>query len=99
MNSVAGRSVLTVAGELDLDSVGALREPAEAELASGRVSAVALELADMTFIDSSGLALLVELRRLAGDAGVQFELVNLRPGPRRVIAIAGLSGTLGLSAP
>jgi anti-anti-sigma factor len=94
-----GRTVLSVEGELDLDTVGRLREPAEAELAAGHVQVLALDLAEMSFIDSSGLALLVELRRLSGNAGVQFEIGNVRSGPRRVIAIAGLADTLGLPPP
>jgi anti-anti-sigma factor len=56
-------------------------------------------MAGLTFIDSSGLALLVELRRLASEAGVRLEIVNLRPGPRRVVMIAGLTETLGLPPP
>ena len=94
-----GRLVLSVDGELDLDTVSQLREPAEAALAAGELQAVELDLADMTFIDSSGLALLVELRRLGGNAGVPVQIANLRSGPRRVIAIAGLTETLGLSPP
>ena len=98
-NRDGGRTVLIVEGELDLDTVALLRDSAEAELASGDVQTLSLDLADMTFIDSSGLALLVELRRLSIDAGVQFEIGNVRSGPRRVIAIAGLTETLGLPAP
>lgn len=94
-----GRTVLTVEGELDLDTVGKLRELAEAALASGSVQTLALDLAEMIFIDSSGLSLLVELRRLSGNAGAQFEISNVRSGPRRVIGIAGLAETLGLSSP
>jgi anti-anti-sigma factor len=94
-----GRTVLSVEGELDLDTVTQLREPAEAALASGQGQALSLDLAEMTFIDSSGLALLVELRRLCNAAGVQFEISNVRSGPRRVIAIAGLTETLGLPPP
>jgi anti-anti-sigma factor len=56
-------------------------------------------MAGLTFIDSSGLALLVELRRLASEAGVRLEIVKLRPGPRRVVMIAGLTETLGLPPP
>jgi anti-anti-sigma factor len=88
-----GQTVLALAGELDLDSVDELRHPAEAALSGG---AVILDMAELTFIDSSGLALLVELRRLASDAGVPLQIVNLRPGPRRVVSIAGLTETLGL---
>jgi anti-anti-sigma factor len=96
VSSDDGRALIRLAGELDLDSVAALRAPAEAELAAGRVPAITLDLAELTFVDSSGLALLVELRRLAGAAGVQLDIVNVRRGPRRVISIAGLAETLGV---
>jgi anti-anti-sigma factor len=90
------RLLFRVVGELDLDSAVILRRPVEAELAAAQVRAVTLDLAELTFVDSSGLALLVELRRLASGAGVQLDIVNVRPGPRRVISIAGLADTLGV---
>jgi anti-anti-sigma factor len=90
------RSRFRVVGELDLDSAAILRRPVEAELTAGQVRAVTLDLAELTFVDSSGLALLVELRRLASGAGIQLDIVNVRPGPTRVISIAGLAETLGV---
>jgi anti-sigma B factor antagonist len=90
------RSVLAVAGELDLSSIADLRERAEAELASGRFRTLSLDMSELTFIDSSGLGLLVELRRSAATANMALEIVNVPPGPARVISIAGLADTLGV---
>lgn len=91
------RSVLALTGELDLDSVGTLRQRARDQVSAGTSRALALDLAGLTFIDSSGLGLLIDLRRLAMGAGMTFELLNVPPGPARVIAIAGLTETFGLS--
>ncbi|HKC27080.1 MAG TPA: STAS domain-containing protein [Jatrophihabitans sp.] len=92
------RSTLAVAGELDLGSVAELRQHAEDELASRHIRTLTLDLSELTFIDSSGLGLLVELKRTAATAKVTMEIVNVPAGPARVISIAGLSDTLGVSA-
>jgi anti-anti-sigma factor len=99
VTAAGDRSTITLVGELDLDSVDRLRPVAEEQLSSGAYASVSLDMAGLTFVDSSGLALLVELRRLASEAGVRLEIVNLRPGPRRVVMIAGLTETLGLPPP
>lgn len=96
--SVEGdRSVLRLAGELDLETVAELRMHAQAELAAGRCQALTIDMAELTFVDSSGLGLLVELRQMATVSGVAWELANVPPRPARVIEIAGLTDTLGLA--
>ena len=92
------RSVLALTGELDLDSVSTLRERAQEQVASGRATVLALDMAGLTFIDSSGLGLLIDLRRLAAGAGMAFEVRNVPSGPARVIAIAGLTETFGITS-
>jgi anti-anti-sigma factor len=92
------RSVLALVGELDLDSVGTLRERAQELVAAGNAKVLALDMAGLTFIDSSGLGLLIDLRRLAMGAGGSFELRNVPAGPARVIAIAGLTETFGITS-
>lgn len=93
-----GRSVLALSGELDMAAVPRLREEAEGRIASG-CAALCLDLGGLTFLDSSGLGLLVELRTRARASGVGFELLNVPSGPTRIITIAGLAETLGLAAP
>jgi anti-anti-sigma factor len=93
------RSVLALTGELDIDSVGGLREQVQEHVSGGQVRRLTLDLAGLTFVDSSGLGLLLEARRLALSSDVAFELANVPAGPARVIAIAGLTETFGLPAP
>jgi len=92
----AERSLLALTGELDMDSGGELRRHAEAELTGGRCRRLTVDMSGVTFIDSSGLGLLIEIRRLALASEVMFEMVNVPSGPARVIGIAGLAETFGL---
>lgn len=94
----ADRAVLSLAGELDLDSVDELRAPTEDAVRNGP-GVVVLDMSELSFIDSSGLALLVELRRMASEAGGELSIVNLPAALRRVVTIAGLTETLGLPPP
>lgn len=93
------RSVLTLTGELDIDSVAGLREQAQQHLSGGRCRALTLDLSGLTFLDSSGLGLLLEVRRMARSSNADFRMVNVPAGPARVIAIAGLTETFGLTRP
>jgi len=93
------RSVLALTGELDIDSVGGLREKVQEHLTGGQVRTLTLDLTGLTFLDSSGLGLLLEVRRLALSSDVEFDLVNVPAGPARVIAIAGLTETFRLPPP
>ena len=94
------RSVVALTGELDIDSVGEVRATVQDRVAAANgLRRLAVDLAGLVFIDSSGLGLLIELRRLALSADITFELVNVPSGPARVIAIAGLTETFGLPAP
>jgi anti-anti-sigma factor len=93
------RSVLTLIGELDIDGVGEVRRQAQDQLADGRYRVLAIDLSGLTFLDSSGLGLLLELRRMALTADLAFELNKVPSGPARVIAIAGLTDTFGLPGP
>ncbi|MGH9006687.1 MAG: STAS domain-containing protein [Acidimicrobiales bacterium] len=83
--------VIALRGELDLSNVEAARAVVEAGVATGPARLV-FEMGELTFMDSSGIALLVDATRELD----RVELRNLRAGVRRVLEITGLSGTFGL---
>jgi anti-sigma B factor antagonist len=92
------RAVLRVTGDLDLATLDDLRTPAEAQLNAPDRSAVVIDLAGLTFLDSSGLGLLVGLRKQATRRQIGLVLAKVPSGPARIISIAGLSDTFGLAA-
>jgi anti-anti-sigma factor len=86
-----GGLVIELAGELDLASLPAVAAPLE-ELLSSQPQPVVLELGGLTFLDSSGVALLVRIAN-------HFEQVRTRSatGPvRRVIEVLGLADRFGM---
>jgi anti-anti-sigma factor len=79
--------VVAAVGALDLATAAGLRR-ATVPLVGGR-SELVLDLSALTFIDSTGVHLLIELRRDAEARGGRLRLVS---GTRllRVLAVAGL---------
>lgn len=83
----AGAFVLAVVGELDLATIGALKDAVGARLASD--SSVVLDLAGLAFCDSTGLGAFVALHRQAIAAGARFALASPN---RRIADLFSLSG-------
>jgi anti-sigma B factor antagonist len=92
--SVTGDSAtVAVAGEIDLYTAAGLQ--AEADRALERpVAQLFLDLADVTFCDSQGLAVLVWIDRKARAQGSHLTIVNPTRIVTRVMQITGLDTTL-----
>ncbi len=93
-----GRAVtVTVHGEVDGASTAVLRglllDVVEGQ---GNLS-VAVDLGDMTFIDSTGLSMLLDVHRRAVERGGTFVLHNPRPSTAKVFEIVGLSRILTIA--
>jgi anti-sigma B factor antagonist len=81
--------VLLVSGDLDLSGEQELLDHA-ARLLTGGAGVLDVDLAEVTFIDSSGLGALVRAHHLAADAGRQLRLASV-PGPvARILDLTGL---------
>ncbi len=91
-----GRAVIRLSGELDLATIADLRDAAAGQLAARDVRELVLDLTDLTFLDSSGLGALLQVRGEAMSGGATFTVANVPAAPARVIAIAGLSSTFGI---
>jgi anti-sigma B factor antagonist len=83
-------TVLTVTGELDRDSMAVLGAAADAALAAGATRLV-LDLGALTFCDSSGLRLFVELHKRTA-----VRLADVRPPVSTVIEAVNLERMLTL---
>jgi len=92
----SGHSVLTLTGELDLSTVPKLERPLFGELGSKAV--VVLDLTGVSFIDSSGIGLLVKAFRdnREGGSGRLHTVVAARSQVDRVFQLAGIERALPL---
>lgn len=90
-----GVEVVTVTGEHDLSTAPELQRLLDAALDSG--AAVAIDLLQTTFIDSTVLRVLICAREQASERGVGFSVAlgeSTGHGVRRLLELTGMEGRL-----
>jgi anti-sigma B factor antagonist len=85
----SGRTVLTVSGAIDVQSRDQLGS-AGREALGGGANPLVLDLADVTFIDSTGIGTLIELGHDAEDAEAGLVIRNPSPRVTRILQLTGL---------
>ncbi len=96
--AAAGESRLCVAGEIDVASSPTLRVRISEMIDEG-AERIVLDLSEMTFIDSSGLGVLVgALKRVRELDREDLVLEGLQGPPRRVFEITGLTELFTIEA-
>lgn len=86
-----GAVVFTVTGDLDLMTAAPLREAVAAALRAGERRMI-FELGGLRFIDSAGLAVLIE----ASASTDSVQLRSASPAVRRAIELTGLDDVLNV---
>jgi anti-sigma B factor antagonist len=79
-----------VAGEVTMENVAELKTVLFRAIDDVRAKAVEVDLAFVTFIDSTGIGKLVSARAHALTNGSDLWVVNASPGVRRVLSLLGL---------
>jgi anti-sigma B factor antagonist len=84
---------IALAGEMDLSNAAAVGDALEA-IVNARPATVSVDLAELSFLDSTGLHCLLDAAEKAATVGCQ--LVVRRPGPTvlRIFAICGVDDIL-----
>jgi anti-sigma B factor antagonist len=82
--------VIDITGDIDLSSSPDLRKVLLRELKEKRTPRVIVNLAGVRYIDSSGVASLVEGLKASRDTGLRFALVGLSKGAREVLQLSRL---------
>lgn len=91
-----GVTVISLAGEIDLKSSPQARAQILALLAEGHQLLV--DLSDTAYIDSSGVASLVEGLQAAQQRGALFGLVSVSKAARQVLELARLDTVFTIHA-
>jgi anti-sigma B factor antagonist len=93
----AGQLRIALAGEIDLTSLDVLsraQEQALADASARGVPVVVVDLDRVTFLDSTGIGVLVAGYRHAAGDGLTFRLENPHGIVARVLDVAGVLPTL-----
>ena len=93
----SGVHVVRVLGTLDIDAAPRLREAVTAQL-DAAATRICLELDGVSFIDSTGLAAIIDLQRLANLNGSYLALACGEGAVRRLIQLAFLERQLPVYA-
>jgi anti-sigma B factor antagonist len=85
---------VVIAGEIDLSTVDAAQHKIAAALERSDPGHLVVDLRGLTFMDSTGLRLLLWLSSAAGDSHHELTIVRPPPDAHRAIQIAGLDTVL-----
>ena len=84
-----GETVLSAAGELDVNTAPELREQLAQLVNDG--ARIVVDLADVSFVDSTALSVLVSALKRLRQADGDLALASPTPSVRRVFEITGLT--------
>lgn len=90
-----GVEVLRLSGEIDLHTSPGLRKAMQGKL-KAKTPALILDFGGVEYIDSSGLATLVEYRRDCAAFGGKFALAGLSTGVRTIFDLVRLNELLAI---
>jgi anti-anti-sigma factor len=95
-NVRAGTHTLALTGELDMDSANKLEDAVREVCASG--TGLVIDLRKVTFMDSTGLRVLVIAGALCEEMGYELRII---PGEdiQRILEISGLDRVLPFTSP
>jgi anti-sigma B factor antagonist len=85
-------AVIRLSGRLDMNTSPDLRKAALTLCTKGKCQSLTIDFAGVSFIDTSGLATLVEILVASKDRCMQLTLSGLREKVRYLIDVNGLAG-------
>lgn len=88
---LSGWRVIAVAGELDIDTVPLLATRLDEDVTGDRA---VLDLAEVTFMDSTGLALVLDWHRRLGEKGGTLRIAAPQAPVMRLFALADVADVL-----
>ncbi|MFC7532002.1 STAS domain-containing protein [Actinoplanes sp. GCM10030250] len=82
--------VVVPEGDVDIDNAAVLRQVLQQVIDRGDCPHVEVDMSSVTFLDSSGLGMLVAARRAAEAKGATLRLSNPGPVVRMVLEVTNL---------
>jgi anti-sigma B factor antagonist len=82
--------VIDISGEIDLSNSPQVRQVLLREIKENRAPRVAMNLCQVAYIDSSGVASLVEGLKASRDAGTRLMLIGVSGPAREVLQLSRL---------
>ncbi len=82
--------VAALSGELDHHSIRSIREEIDTAISTQLPACLALDFHDVTFMDSSGIGLILGRCKLMGGLGGTTAILNPPPHIKRIMRLSGI---------
>ena len=85
-----GKAIARLKGEIDHHNAKGLRTELDHYIVSVQPRELAIDFGGITFMDSSGIGLIMGRSKLMKECGGSLEIMNTQPYIRRVLKLAGV---------
>ena len=85
-----GEAVICLGGRVTIDSSPGLRKQLHVLLSQQSPPTLIVDLSELSYIDCSGIATLIEALRIARQQRTKLQLRGVRDGPRHLLEVTGL---------
>jgi anti-sigma B factor antagonist len=89
-------SVIALHGEFDYATAQEVRGAISAVLGPRDIDVIVVDLAGVTFLDSTGVGTLVVARRICADFNVEFRVSDPNPFISKLFTVVGVAEILGV---
>ncbi len=89
-HDATGGAHVSVAGDVDLGTVGQLDQQIATAVDADETTNIVVDLAEVAFLDSSGIASLLKGRRLADGLGKPYRITGASGLVREVLDLTGV---------
>jgi len=89
-------SVIALHGEFDYATAQDVRNAISAVLGPRDIDLIVVDLAGVTFLDSTGVGTLVVARRICADFNVEFRVSDPNPFISKLFTVVGVAEILGV---
>lgn len=88
--------LLTVflSGEIDHHSAVSIRNKTDSEIIKNAPAEVILDFSDVTFMDSSGVGLVIGRYKLCTDAGCKLSVSGLKERDKKILMMSGMQNKI-----
>ena len=94
-----GTLQVELAGDIDYTNSGAVVEAIRTAVADASPKAICIDLDSVTFLDSSGIGVLVITNQLAGSLGAEYAVVRPSRNVFEQLRLTGLVDLFGIAPP
>ncbi len=85
-----GKAIATLSGEIDHHNARELRSELDRYIIKSQPRMLAMDFGNITFMDSSGIGLIMGRSKLMRECGGSLEVCNTKPYIRRVLKLSGI---------